>query len=257
MIFSAKVVEKTYIRSSFHTFFLILHFDCKKSVMKKILYSQFDKAKIAEMPVVSFPGRIVVIQSVGEAERAVSYLLSQPILGVDTETRPSFRRGESHKVSLLQVSSKEICFLFRLNMIGITPAIKQLLENTEVPMIGISWHDDILSLKRRAAFVPGRFIDLQNVVGDIGIKDMSLQKIYANIFHKKISKRQRLTNWDADVLNDKQKQYAAIDAWSCIQLYEEIERLKQNNEFELVVVHIPEPLVMQTETKLTNESNAI
>ena len=202
--------------------------------MKKTIYNKFDKTLISQMPPVNFPGRIVVILSAGEAERAVSYLLSQDILGVDTETRPSFKKGESHKVSLLQVSSKEICFLFRLNMIGITPAVKRLLENKEVPMIGISWHDDLLSLKRRASFLPGYFIDLQNVVGEIGIEDMSLQKIYANLFHEKISKRQRLTNWDADVLNDKQKAYAAIDAWSCIGIYEEIQRLKKSKEYTLL-----------------------
>lgn len=217
--------------------------------MKKIIYNKFDKSLISQMPTVKFPGRIVVILSAEEAERAVRYLLSQSILGVDTETRPSFRKGETHKVSLLQISSKEICFLFRLNMIGITPAVKRLLENTEVPMIGISWHDDILSLKRRADFVPGRFIDLQNVVREIGIEDMSLQKIYANIFHEKIAKRQRLTNWDADVLNDKQKEYAAIDAWSCIRIYEEIQMLKKNSGYVIHRQTNPEEVVSQQDGK--------
>ena len=173
--------------------------------------------------------------SEGEAERAVNYLLTQPILGVDTETRPAFKRGEYHQVSLLQVSSKDVCFLFRLNMIGLTPAIKKLLECTEVPMIGLSWHDDLLALKKRGEFVPGHFIDLQNLVGQIGIEDLSLQKLYANIFRMKISKRQRLTNWDADVLSEKQKIYAATDAWACIQLYEENMRLAATGNYRLVM----------------------
>ena len=204
--------------------------------MLKTIYNKFNKADIASLPIETFPGRIVVIMSEGETEKAVRYLLSQNILGVDTETRPSFRRGEMHKVSLLQVSSKDICFLFRLNMTGITPSIKQLLENTEVPMIGLSWHDDLASLKRRANFKPGYFIDLQSVVGKIGIEDLSLQKIYANLFGKKISKRQRLTNWDADVLTDKQKVYAATDAWSCINIYEEINRLVATGNYKLEVI---------------------
>lgn len=204
--------------------------------MLKIIYNKFNKADIASLPIETFPGRIVVIMSEGETEKAVRYLLSQDILGVDTETRPSFRRGEMHKVSLLQVSSKDICFLFRLNMTGITPSIKQLLENTEVPMIGLSWHDDLASLKRRANFKPGYFIDLQSVVGKIGIEDLSLQKIYANLFGKKISKRQRLTNWDADVLTDKQKVYAATDAWTCINIYEEINRLVATGNYKLEVI---------------------
>ena len=203
--------------------------------MKKIIYNKFDKKSIAQLPTVSFPGKTVVVMSESEAEKAVHFLLSQDILGVDTETRPSFKKGETHMVSLLQVSTSDVCFLFRLNHIGITPAILRLLENKAVPMVGLSLHDDMLSLHKRVAFTPGYFIDLQDLVGELGIEDLSLQKLYANLFHQKISKRQRLTNWDSDVLNDKQKAYAALDAWACINLYKEILRLKQSGDYELVI----------------------
>lgn len=203
--------------------------------MRKIIYNKFDKKSIAQLPTVTFPGKTVVVMSESEAEKAVHFLLSQDILGVDTETRPSFKKGETHMVSLLQVSTSDICFLFRLNHIGITPAILRLLENKVVPMVGLSLHDDMLSLHKRVAFTPGFFIDLQDLVGELGIEDLSLQKLYANLFHQKISKRQRLTNWDSDVLNDKQKAYAALDAWACINLYKEILRLKQSGDYELVI----------------------
>ena len=203
--------------------------------MRKIIYNKFDKKSIAELPTVTFPGKTVVVMSESEAEKAVDFLLSNDILGVDTETRPSFKKGESHMVSLLQVSTSNICFLFRLNHIGTTPAILRLLENTTVPMVGLSLHDDMLSLHKRVGFTPGNFIDLQDLVGELGIEDLSLQKLYANLFHQKISKRQRLTNWDSDVLNDKQKAYAALDAWACINLYKEILRLKNSGDYELVI----------------------
>ena len=203
--------------------------------MRKIIYNKFDKKSIAQLPTVTFPGKTVVVMSESEAEKAVDFLLSQDILGVDTETRPSFKKGETHMVSLLQVSTSDVCFLFRLNHIGITPAILRLLENKAVPMVGLSLHDDMLSLHKRVAFTPGYFIDLQDLVGELGIEDLSLQKLYANLFHQKISKRQRLTNWDSDVLNDKQKAYAALDAWACINLYKEILRLKQSGDYELVI----------------------
>ena len=203
--------------------------------MRKIIYNKFDKKSIAELPTVTFPGKTVVVMSESEAEKAVDFLLSNDILDVDTETRPSFKKGESHMVSLLQVSTSNICFLFRLNHIGITPAILRLLENTTVPMVGLSLHDDMLSLHKRVGFTPGNFIDLQDLVGELGIEDLSLQKLYANLFHQKISKRQRLTNWDSDVLNDKQKAYAALDAWACINLYKEILRLKNSGDYVLVI----------------------
>lgn len=201
----------------------------------KEIYNKYDKTAIAELEPVTFEGRIVVVLNEFEARRAVNYLLSQKILGVDTETRPSFRKGAMHQVALLQVSSYDVCFLFRLNYTGITPSIRRLLEDTTVPKIGLSLRDDLMMLHRLGEFETGWFIDLQDHVREIGVEDMSLQKLYANFFGKKISKRQRLTNWEADVLSDKQKQYAAIDAWSCIMLYEELQRLEETGDFVLII----------------------
>lgn len=187
----------------------------------------FDKKLIADLPVVSFPGRIIVILTANETERAVRYLLSvksQP-LGIDTETRPSFKRGDQHLVSLLQVSTPDTCFLFRLRYTGFTPALKMFLEDTTVPKVGLSLTDDMHSLHHLGEFTPGNFIDIQNMVKEVGIEDLSLQKLYANLFRQKISKRQQLSNWDADVLTDRQKLYAATDAWACINIYNELTRL--------------------------------
>lgn len=216
-------------------FIVSLHLEIK-SWMKKILYNKYDKTKISALPRVVFEGRIVVVVTAAEAEKAVAYLLSQPILGIDTETRPSFRKGHIHQVSLLQVSSHEVCFLFRLNLIGMTGAVKRLLEDTTVPKIGLSLHDDMMMLAKRGDFHRGYFIDLQDKVKEIGVEDMSLQKLFANFFGERISKRDQLSNWEADVLKDKQKIYAATDAWSCIMLYEELLRLEETGDYELIKV---------------------
>ena len=202
--------------------------------MMKTIYNKFDKAKIAALPRVLFEGRIVVVLTEREADKAVRYLLSQPILGVDTETRPSFKKGETHQVALLQVSSYDVCFLFRLNQLGISPSVKRLLEDIRVPKIGLSLRDDLLSLHKLSDFNAGYFIDLQDHMREIGVEDLSLQKLYANFFAQKISKREQLTNWEADILQDKQKLYAATDAWSCIMLYEELQRLEQTGDYNLV-----------------------
>lgn len=224
--------------------------------MKKTIYSKYNKEEISNLPIAEFTGKIVVVMSSNEAEKAVDYLLSQDILGVDTETRPSFRKGENHQVSLLQVSSKDTCFLFRLNLIGMPPAVIRLLENKDVPMVGLSWHDDLTMLRRRADFTPGHFIDIQNMVGDLGIVDLSLQKLYANIFHQRISKRQRLSNWNADALSDKQKIYAATDAWACIKLYDEINRLSKSGEYELVIIEENDKEEMETNERLSEKQQS-
>ena len=202
--------------------------------MKKIIYQKYDKALIGTLPGVHFEGRIEVVFTESEARKAVDYLLSQPILGIDTETRPTFRKGPMHQVALLQVSSHEVCFLFRLNQLRLSPSVKRFLEDVTVPKIGLSLNDDLHQLQRLGDFKVGRFVDLQDHVKEIGVEDMSLQKLYANFFGQRISKRQQLTNWEADVLTDKQKLYAATDAWACIMLYEELMRLEQMGDFTLV-----------------------
>ena len=189
---------------------------------------------IGVLPRVFFEGKIVFVLSVSEADKAVKYLLSRDILGIDTETRPMFHKGEHHKVALLQVSDHDTCFLFRLNRIGMPRSIISFLEDTTVPKIGLSLNDDILMLHQRANFKKGNFIDLQDHVKELGIEDLSLQKLYANIFHQRISKREQLSNWENDVLTEPQKRYAATDAWACINLYEEMRRLKESGGYELV-----------------------
>ncbi len=206
--------------------------------MKKILYSRYDKSKIATLPRVLFEGRIIVVITEKEAEKAVDFLLTQPILGIDTETRPSFKKGKINQVALLQVATHDICFLFRLNQIGLSPSIKRFLEDTTVPKIGLSLHDDLMMLAKRGDFVRGNFIDLQDKVKEIGVEDMSLQKLFANFFGQRISKRDQLSNWEADLLTDKQKNYAATDAWTCVLIYEELLRLEQTGDYELIKVEI-------------------
>ena len=202
----------------------------------KILRNKLEKEEIKDMPQVSFSGRIITIYTEGEAERAVDFLLSQPILGIDTETRPSFQKGKIHKVGLVQISTHDTCFLFRLNFFGLTPALIRLLEDTNVPKVGLSLKDDIASLKKRKDFKPGNYIELQEYVKQFGIKDMSLQKLYANLFGMRISKTQRLSNWEANILSDAQNRYAATDAWACTQIYEELERLRKNGDYQLEVI---------------------
>lgn len=199
----------------------------------KCLYSHFDKSKIAELPRAVFPGRIVVINGEAEAERAVDMLLKEPILGFDTETRPKFSKGGMNPVALLQVSSHDVCFLFRLCQMGVSDSIVKLLEDREVIKVGLSWHDDLQQLRRRRQFKTGTFFELQKYVQCLGIEDLSLQKLYANVFGEKISKNQQLSNWEAGNLTEPQKLYAATDAWACIRLYEELHKLT-NEGFQII-----------------------
>jgi ribonuclease D len=215
----------------------------------KILYDKYDKTKIGDLPRVLFQGRVIVVLTEEEAEKAINYLLTCKVLGFDTETRPVFKRGTCHKVALLQVSSEDTCFLFRLNRIGWSPSLTRLMETEDVVKIGLSWHDDIMSLHKRGEFEAKGFFELQDHVGELGILDKSLAKLYANFFGERISKREQLSNWEADVLSEKQKGYAATDAWACVQLYKEYLRLKESGDYELIVTAKEEETATNTESK--------
>ena len=121
------------------------------------------------------------------------------------------------------------------------PAIIRFLTDKKVPKVGLSWHDDLNQLHKKAEFEPGNFIEIQDMAKDLGLIDMSLQKIYANLFHQKISKSQRLSNWEVSELKDSQKIYAATDAWACIQLYKEFNKLNETHDYVLIEPKIVEP----------------
>lgn len=184
-----------------------------------------EKSLVATLPTVQFEGRIITIDTASDADKVAFALSREKAIGIDTETRPAFRKGVHHNVSLLQLSTADTCFLIRLCRTGLTDSLVALLENEEIKKIGVSLHDDSQALRKLRSFNPGGFIDLQKRVTAYGIEEMSLQKIYAIIFGKKISKNQRLTNWEADVLTDKQKMYAATDAWACLEIYNHLEQI--------------------------------
>ncbi|HMM04596.1 MAG: 3'-5' exonuclease domain-containing protein 2 [Prevotella sp.] len=186
------------------------------------------KEELSVMPMEKFEGRIIVVQSESEAEKAAAYLKKQTAIGFDTETRPAFRKGVSHQIALMQLSTDDTCFLFRLNIIGLPDCLADILIDPAIKKIGLSLKDDFSAIhKRNAAFVPSNFIELQSFVKSYGIEDNGLQRIYGILFEKRISKGQRLSNWEADVLSDAQKMYAAIDAWACLRIYNELKVRKK------------------------------
>lgn len=209
-----------------------------------IIQRSIDKESLNGLPKVTFPGEIHVVQTPWEAERAVTYLKQCPLVGIDSETRPSFAKGRVHKVALLQVSDEKHCFLFRLNLTGLTLPIITLLESPHTTKVGLSLKDDFMMLHKRAPFEQRACIELQEYVRVFGIEDKSLQKIYGILFGEKISKNQQLTNWEADRLTEPQKLYAATDAWACLNIYNRLEELKRTGDF--MIADDPQTPQLQT-----------
>lgn len=199
-----------------------------------ILQNKISKQEVSEMPKVSFSGRIFVIYTETEARKAIDYLNTHSVVGVDTETRPSFRKGMTHKVALLQIATYDTCFLFRLNYLGLPDFLEEFLQN-DVLKVGLSLRDDFAVLRKRNGgdLRDGNWIELQDYVPHFGIEEKSLQKIYALLFGKKISKAQRLSNWEAEVLTEAQQLYAATDAWACVEIYSYLEDLRSHGNYRI------------------------
>lgn len=177
------------------------------------------KEAVSRLPIVHYLGGIMVVDTKDKARVALRELSRAKVVGFDTETRPSFRKGRVHKVALMQLATDGFCFLFRLNVLGIFDGLKAFLENPAITKIGLSVHDDFSVMRRSCEIDPEGFIELQDYVKRYSIADTSLQKIYAIVFGECISKGQRLTNWEAAELTEHQQHYAAVDAWACLRLY--------------------------------------
>lgn len=173
-----------------------------------------------QLPLTQFEGRLVVVDTPEAIDKAVFEIRKHTMLGFDTETRPSFKRGVAYKVALLQLSSENVSWLFRINKIGLPNEVVRILEDPNILKAGVAIRDDIKGLQKWHPFTPGNFVDLQNVAKEIGIQDFSLKKLAAHAVGVRISKRQRLTNWEADSLTIQQQVYAATDSWISLLSYE-------------------------------------
>ncbi len=178
------------------------------------------KDEINDLPLEAFEGEIVIIDSDEGLEEAVDYLKQFPVLGFDTETKPSFTKGSGNPVALLQLSSSEKSFLFRLNRIGLPFPIIDLLSDPEIIKVGAAIKDDIHGLQSIIDFDGNSFLELQQYVLSFGIENFSLKKLAAIVLQIRISKRQQVSNWEATELSVGQLRYAATDAWVSLEIYE-------------------------------------
>ena len=181
----------------------------------------------AGLPAIEFRGEIRIIEHERDIAEACKVLAAAPVLGFDTETRPSFRPGVTFRVSLLQLATPTVCYLFRLNRIPLAKPIIQLFENRRILKIGADVSGDLRSLRQIRHFRDEGFVDLQAIAPQWGIGEKSLRKLSAIVLGERVSKAQRLSNWEAATLTEKQRIYAATDAWVCILIYERLLRTPQ------------------------------
>ena len=169
-----------------------------------------------------FRGEIIVVDNLKSLNRVFPALLENDLLGFDTETKPTFKKGKRNNVSLIQLANENLAVLFRINKIGLPQELLQLLSNNNILKAGVAIHDDLRFLKGIRDFKPEGFVELQTMVKEFGIESAGLKKLTAIILGFRISKSQQVTNWEAEQLTDAQILYAATDAWVCHQIYREL-----------------------------------
>ncbi|MBQ8101224.1 MAG: 3'-5' exonuclease domain-containing protein 2 [Paludibacteraceae bacterium] len=188
---------------------------------------RIDKEDVNRMPLAEFGGEVVVIRTPEALPEALAYLNRQTCVGVDTETRPSFVHGQHYPTALVQIATEERCYLFQLKHIGFPEGLAQFFANPDICKVGLAFRDDLRGLQRLRPFRPANCADIQQMVLKYGILDLGLQKIFAIIFGRKISKSQQLTNWENAVLTPEQARYASTDAWATLLIYKELQRTRQ------------------------------
>lgn len=182
------------------------------------------REEIDRLPLKTFEGNIVLIDSPEKVFQSLEYLKKQIILGFDTETKPCFKKGQKNSVAILQLASNNKAFIFRLNKIGFPPGLTKILSSPSIIKVGADIRQDLSALQKFTTFVPAGFIDIQKYSNEFGITDNGLKKLAAIILGYKISKAQRLTNWEANELTSGQLLYAATDAWICYIMYKKLQR---------------------------------
>ncbi len=193
-------------------------------IKNKRFPERLGKEHIKTLPVCAFDGQIHLITEIKDLSDAIKTLRKYSVLGFDTETRPVFRKGVKHNVSLLQLSTPKEAFLFRLNHLGFPNELVEILEDSAILKVGIAILDDVRGLKKLSNFKAGGFIELADIANDLGIVTCGLRNLAAIFLGVRITKKAQLTNWERPVINSKQSLYAATDAWICLEMYNFLQR---------------------------------
>lgn len=178
------------------------------------------KEEINNLPLGQFEGDIFLIDSLEDVDEVVEFLAAKPLIGFDTETRPTFRKGQFNHVSLLQLSTESQAFLFRLNHIGFPESLRYLMEKEHLVKVGAAVHDDLKALRKLTdSFHPQSFFDLNDELKKVGFHNVGVRNLCGMVLKMRISKAEQVSNWEAEKLSEKQMRYAATDAWACLEVF--------------------------------------
>lgn len=180
------------------------------------------KQEINELPLFKYEGKTIIAASEKQIDRAIFEIEEHKLVGFDTETKPTFKKGEFNHVALVQIAVPDKVYLLRITQAGIPTTLARFLSNEKITKIGIALDDDIIALKKRRRFVPAGFLDLNKIAPTLGIENIGARNLTALLLNNRISKNQQISNWENPVLTEPQIKYAATDAWICLEIYNKL-----------------------------------
>lgn len=175
--------------------------------------------ELNELPIGGWEGETILIDKPEDVAQAVQAINKETIIGIDTETRPAFKKGVVYHISLIQIATRDCVYLFRINHVGLPPGLIKMFESEEIMKVGIDLNYDINHLQHIKRFTPSNVIELNSYCTQKGFLVMGLRKLSAIILGIRISKRQQTSNWEAETYTPAQIRYAATDAWACRELF--------------------------------------
>jgi ribonuclease D len=186
--------------------------------------SEISKEEVAELDLIQYNGPIKLITNEESFLEEIPHIREQTILGFDTETRPSFKKGVVYPTALIQISALDQAWILRVSRMGYPPELLELLTRGDILKVGLGLNDDLRRLRADFQFEPGGFLDLQQYVAAFRIEEKGLKKLSGIVLGRRISKAQQVSNWDADLLTEAQLRYAATDAWICLKIYNRLRK---------------------------------
>ncbi len=205
----------------------------KNEKRKVLIKNSISKEKLNDLPLEYYKGEIVLVEDESGLLKAINEIKGETVLGFDTETRPSFKKGVTNTISLIQLTTEKSTYLIRLNKTGVNSNLTKLLADKSVLKVGVGIRDDIRGLQKLVDFEPDGFLELQTMATDKGLKDFSLKKLAGILLKFRVSKRQRLSNWEADTLSQAQMVYAATDSWVALEIFKKLSTLDSSKVIDV------------------------
>ncbi|KPK35986.1 MAG: hypothetical protein AMJ65_16900 [Phycisphaerae bacterium SG8_4] len=183
------------------------------------------KEQINAHPIGKYQGRVHVIQRPEQVEKAVRQLEKEKVLGFDTETRPTFRVGQSYLPAVLQLAGEQAVYIFQLRYCRLPEALRRLLANPKIIKAGVALDLDVQELNKLAPFEPAGFVDVGELAKQAGCMNRGLRGLAALLLEFRVSKKSQTSNWARRTLTRAQIEYAATDAWVGRELYYELQKM--------------------------------